>query len=221
MAASRRQIHTTEMSDIGRRRMERRMAGGRRSDQRWKDILDGAAAAFRDLGYAATTLNDVAGRVGVNRASLYYYVGTKQELLISLLHRPLLQMTANAKAIVALELPAEETLVRILRRWIRDMDETPELMLFLSESIPRVLTGWEGEELSANAAEYTSLLTAVIAAGMDRGELRRDVEPGIAMRAILGMFTSIHEWYRPDGPHSLVEIGSSFTELALASLRPR
>ena len=67
-------------SEIARRRAERRLAKGRRSDERWAAILRGAAAVFARLGYAQATLEDIANEVGVNRASLYYYVGTKEEL---------------------------------------------------------------------------------------------------------------------------------------------
>lgn len=208
-------------SELARRRAERRLASGRKSDQRWQAILQGAAAAFRDLGYRATTLEDVATRVGINRASLYFYVGTKEELLVSLLYRPLHQMTANAKAIVSLELAPADTLARVLRQWSIDMHETPELMLFLSESLPRVLTGREADELAANGNEYTDLLTAVIAAGMSDGTFRTDIDPRLAMAAILGMFSSLHEWYVPGRARTLVEIGEVFAELALSSLRPR
>lgn len=217
---SRNGSRNQELSDIGRRRMERRLASGRRSDERWQHILQGAATAFRELGYPATTLEDVARRVGVNRASLYYYVGTKEELLVSLLYRPLHQMTANAKAIVAQDLPPADTLARVLRQWIVDMHETPELMLYLSESLPKVLTGREAQDLAANGAEYTRLLTKVIAAGMADGAFRSDIEPRVAMAAVLGMFSSINEWYQPGQQPGLVEIGESYTALALASLRP-
>lgn len=220
MTSSRRPAGRQHLSEIGRRRMERRLATGRRSDERWQHILAGAAEAFRELGYAGTTLEDVARRVGVTRASLYYYVGTKQELLIALLYRPLHQMTDNATAIVALGLPPDEALATVLRQWVLDMEETPELMLFLSENLHQVLTGREAEDVAANADEYGRLLSGIIADGVESGTFRADVDPRMAMRAILGMFSSIHLWFVPDGPKSLAEIGEEFIALVLAGLRP-
>ena len=58
-------------SDISRRRVERRMATGRKSDDRWQRVLAGASKAFREIGYAQTTLEDVAAEAGISRATLY------------------------------------------------------------------------------------------------------------------------------------------------------
>ena len=216
--ASRKATGSQNLSEIGRRRMERRLASGRKSDERWQDVLKGAADAFRELGYPNTTLEDVATRVGVNRATLYYYVGTKEELLVALLYRPVHQMTANAKAIASLDLPPVERLARVLRRWITDMTEAPELML--AQNLHQILTGREADDLAANADEYSGVVTGLIAEGMDAGVFRTDVEPSIAMLAILGMFNWVSRWYDPEGPKTLSEIGESFTELAISSLRP-
>src|SRR5690606_1499931 len=79
----------TQASVIARRRAERRQASGRRSDARWAEIVQGAGKVFRRLGYSQSTLEDVAAEVGINRATLYYYVGTKEELLVALLQQPM------------------------------------------------------------------------------------------------------------------------------------
>jgi hypothetical protein len=57
-------------TDNAQRRDERRSADRRASNERWRNILVGAA------------------EVGINRASLYYDVGTKEELLIALIADP-------------------------------------------------------------------------------------------------------------------------------------
>src|SRR5689334_12626068 len=44
-------------------------------------VLDTAAALFRDKGYAATTMREVAERCGIRAASLYYHFPAKDEIL--------------------------------------------------------------------------------------------------------------------------------------------
>lgn len=46
-----------------------------------RKILDAAARTFRDKGYAATTLNDIADVADIRAASLYYYFRSKEDLL--------------------------------------------------------------------------------------------------------------------------------------------
>lgn len=208
-------------SDIGRRRTERRLASGRKSDERWQSILRGAAKAFQELGYSQTTLEDVANEVGVNRATLYYYVGTKEELLVALLYRPIHQMTANLKAIASLDISPSEKLRRGLLQYVRDMSETPELFIFLAQNLHQLMTGREADDIASNADEYGKQLMQIIEAGVAAGEFRSDISPQMSMLAILGMFNWIHRWYQPGGSMSLEKVGEVFAELALSSLHPQ
>ncbi len=97
-------------SDNARRRQERRTADRRASNERWLTILEGAAVVFRRQGYSRARLEDVAAEVGINRASLYYYVGTKEELLIALIEGPAYEMTQHCREALQADLPADEKL---------------------------------------------------------------------------------------------------------------
>jgi AcrR family transcriptional regulator len=48
---------------------------------RREEIVQAAAHVFRQRGFESATLSDVAKTLGTDRASLYYYVGSKEELL--------------------------------------------------------------------------------------------------------------------------------------------
>lgn len=207
-------------SDIARRRMERRLASGRKSDARWREILDGAAQVFQQRGYPQATLEDVAAEVGINRATLYYYVGTKEELLISLLHQPIEAMRTGLEEIVARNLPAPDKLAEALRAYVAAMADRPELFIFVGENIHKVMAGREAQDIQHNADRWGRLLASVIAEGAKAGEFRDDIEPQLATLAISGMFNWIYRWYDPDGPRSLVELGEVFIDMALASLAP-
>jgi TetR/AcrR family transcriptional regulator, cholesterol catabolism regulator len=208
-------------SDIARRRTERRLASGRKSDARWQQIVDGAAKVFQRLGYAQATLEDVAVEVGINRATLYYYVGTKEELLVSLLHKPIEGMRAGLEAIVAEGRPARETLERGLRAYVAAMADSPELFVFLGENIHKVMSGREASDIQHNADAYGRILAGVIAKGAKAGEFRRDVDPQLAMLGIIGMFNWTYRWFDPAGRKTLPEVGDVFIDLALSSLTPR
>lgn len=207
-------------SDIARRRMERRLASGRKSDARWQEILDGAARVFQERGYPQATLEDVANEVGINRATLYYYVGTKEELLVSLLHQPIEAMRAGLEEIVARDLPAPEKLAEALRAYVSAMARRPELFIFVGENIHKVMAGREAADIQQNADRWGRLLASVIAEGARAGDFRDDIDPQLATLAISGMFNWIYRWYNPGGSRSLPELGEVFIDMALASLSP-
>jgi AcrR family transcriptional regulator len=65
------------------------------------EILDAAAELFVSQGLTATTTRQIAERVGIRQASLYYYFGGKDEILLELLTqsvRPSLRVAAQLAA---------------------------------------------------------------------------------------------------------------------------
>ncbi len=207
-------------SDIARRRMERRAAGGRRSDERWASVLASASRVFTEVGYEKATLEDVARDVGINRATLYYYVGTKEELLVALLTEPIATVTARLEQDAALDAPADQKLASALRGYVKTLDEHPELFIFLSENVHTAMTGPDAEELVTEADRYGRILTGVIRDGAESGSFRSDIDPQLAVLAILGMFNWMHRWYRPDGRRTLTDLGEDLIRLSLSSLKP-
>jgi AcrR family transcriptional regulator len=66
-----------------------------------EEILDAAAGLFVSQGLAATTTRQIADRVGIRQASIYYYFSGKDEILLELLTqsvRPSLQVAATLEA---------------------------------------------------------------------------------------------------------------------------
>jgi len=200
--------------------MERRQASGRRSDVRWAEILAGAGRVFTRLGYGQSTLEDVAAEVGISRATLYYYVGTKEELLVGLLHDPIETMRTRLEEVAAQSDPAPERLAAALREYVRTMAELPELFIFLSENVHQVMTGPEADHIRDNADRYGRTLAGVIQSGAEAGEFRTDIDPSTAVLGIIGMFNWMHRWYNPNGKRSLADFGEVFTEMALSALAP-
>jgi TetR/AcrR family transcriptional regulator, cholesterol catabolism regulator len=207
-------------SDIGRRRMERRQAIGRRSDVRWSEILAGSAAAFARHGYAQATIEDIAEEVGLSRATLYYYVGTKEELLVALLDDPIDTLRMRLEEVADRPLPARDKLVAALREYLRTMAELPALFIFLSENVHRVMAGPEADHIRANADRYGRVLAQIIADGAANGEFRSDIDAQTAVLGIIGMFNWMHRWFDPGGRKSLADFGEDFISLALSALAP-
>jgi TetR/AcrR family transcriptional regulator, cholesterol catabolism regulator len=208
-----------KQSDNARRRQERRNADRRASGERWQTILKGAAEVFRREGYARARLEDVAVEVGINRASLYYYVGTKEELLVALIEEPAYAMTRHCREALDSDVPPDEKLRRALRAYIEDLAAYPEVFLLFNES-QHIAAIPEADDIVANADAYGKALLAIIEQGVASGAFRSDLDPRLVMLGILGMHNWIHRWYVPGGRNTLDEIGDAFAAMVLAGLRP-
>jgi len=203
------------------RRAERRRSNRVGSDERWMAIVEAGSRVFHRLGYAQTTLQDIAREVGINRASLYYYVADKEELLIAILDEPVQRMTNELRAIAALDLTPGERLRRAIEQHMIALEESyPDLFVFLAENLPQLTTGSD-RAIRANALEYRTLMTGVIEEGIASGDFRDDIDPHLAMLGLLGMLNWSHRWYASDGAKTLQEIGEQFTAMFLDGLRSR
>src|SRR5688572_6532546 len=80
------------------------------------DVLDKARAVFWNLGYAATSLDDLAAATGLNRPSLYAAFGDKHALYMAAMERSRREGSGALAAALKLELPLREVLTLIFER---------------------------------------------------------------------------------------------------------
>jgi AcrR family transcriptional regulator len=193
-------------------------SASRASDERWQLILRGAAEVFRREGFAHARLEDVAIEVGIDRATLYCYVDTKEELLVAVIEQPAYEMTRHCREALESNAPADEKLRRALRAYLEDLARYPELFLLFSES-QQMATLFEARDVVENADAYGKTLLAIVTEGVRSGVFRSDLDPRLVMLGILGMHNWIHRWYVPGGRNTLAEIGDTFAEMILVGLR--
>lgn len=87
---------TEHQRRAGRPRLRPAASGDRPARE---EILDAAASLFVSQGLAATTTRQIADQVGIRQASLYYYFGGKDEILLELLTRSVRPSLSAAGAI--------------------------------------------------------------------------------------------------------------------------
>jgi len=183
------------------------------------EILAAAARVFRRIGYANATLEDVAVEVGMNRASLYYYVATKAELLTEILRQPAFDMTSVLSEIRHSELtPAEKIREAIAAHMSALSTNYPELFVFLAENLYLQTVGDPEGDVVENARNYGNLFAEIIREGQESGDFRSDINPRIAMLGIVGMCNWTHRWYREGDGMSLPEIGDQFMAMVTDGL---
>lgn len=76
----------------------RRHGSGRKGDDREKSILDAAEDLLAREGFEAMTVEAIARGAGISRASLYFYFGSKQDVLTALVGRTMEAINADARA---------------------------------------------------------------------------------------------------------------------------
>ena len=182
---------------------------------------------FRAKGFHAATRNDIAEEVGMSRASLYYYVGSKEQLFRDVVSEAVTANIADAEQVVAQDLPADRKLARLIELLMESFERHyPYLYVFVQEDFSKlggdtgsVRGPWEATIQDWNK-RYFDLVKQVVADGVANGDLRTTLPPGVVANCVIGMTNSSHSWFRPNGLMDAAEIGAGMARMILDGLRP-
>ena len=184
-------------------------------ERRRAEILRSALRAFRDKGYHATTLDDIAEHVGVRKTALYHYFPDKESILYEC-HRESLAEVRRLMAIAGKSAEsAAEHLALVIREHVRVMIETLEGSPLAFEVT--ALSPERQTEVIRARDKYERGLRKIIDSGVKGGEFR-PVDSKIAVFAILGAINWIARWYRPEGAVQAPELGEQFADYLVGGL---
>lgn len=183
---------------------------------REEEILAAAARIFREKGYHATSVRDIAESVGLLKGSLYHYIRSKEELLARLFEGALQQTIGDLDEIASREASATERLREMVRAYALSVTANLDSVgIYLREW--RSLPSPELARVRARRRAMRSLFESVIAEGARKRELAPG-DPKIAALAILGMVNWIYEWYRPRGRLRPEALADELAERAVRSV---
>lgn len=138
----------------------RRTASPRKGDLRESAILDAAERLLSSLGYDAMTIADIAEAAGITRGALYFYFGSKQEVVTELFARTILVLHEKSRAAAedaASGPQAIETAMRRTEELWRDHGVVMRTAIDLAATIPELDRLW-----NETADIFIAAITAVL-----------------------------------------------------------
>jgi AcrR family transcriptional regulator len=158
-------------------------------------LLEVAVAVFNERGYDATSMEELAGRLGITKSAIYHHVSGKGQLLQLALDRALDALFAVTDESGATSGPAIARLEHVVRASVRVLTEQlPFVTLLL-----RVRGNSPIEQAALQRRrDFDRIVTALVRAAEEEGGVRPDVDPAVTSRLLFGTVNSLVEWYRPD-----------------------
>jgi AcrR family transcriptional regulator len=175
-----------------------------------ESILREAARAFRVQGYDKTKMEDIAERLELSKASIYYYFPTKEDLLYQVCEgavgNALDQMT-EIQAQSGSDIDKLHSL--ILNHFNAFAANADAFSVFIQEL-------WKRNDVRARAIrrkqrKFQDGIEKLVASAQASGEFR-DTNPTLVTFAILGMCHWAYQWM-PSSKLSPEEIAADFTDL--------
>lgn len=185
---------------------------GSHSDITGPRIRGAALSLFARHGYAAVSMRQIAGEVGVQAGALYNYTPDKQTLLYELMRGHMEDLLAARHARAAKAGP--DPLARLedfTRHHIRFHIERPE-EVFIAYMELRNLDPGNFAAIETLRRAYETELETILRDGVAIGVLAVP-DPRIATYAVIAMLTGVNTWYRAGGRLSLSEVETLYWDM--------
>jgi TetR/AcrR family transcriptional regulator, cholesterol catabolism regulator len=212
----------TKVSNIGKRRSVAKEDSSASYQLRRQEIAEAAIRVFNRLGFKGASVSAVAAELEIDRASLYYYISSKEELFDELVRTVVERNLELAKQIQASDLSPRRKLRDLITALMTSYGEHyPLFYIYIRENLSHVSdrrSEWSTYMRKLNA-ETTDAVIAIIEQGYADKTFRNVGAARVVAYGVLGIVGWTHRWYRPDQSDvSAEEIGKTYAEMLLSGL---
>ncbi|MET1027981.1 MAG: TetR/AcrR family transcriptional regulator [Dongiaceae bacterium] len=175
-------------------------------------IQEAGLRLIYEHGYEAMSLRQLAAEVGLQSASLYNHITTKQDLLFKLIHAHMIALLEQTDAALSgVTGNAEQKLRRFIHHHLTyHMAKKQEV--FVANFELRGLDSRNYKTIIALRRNYESRLIAILDQGMAENSFDL-LDTHVSAYAILAMLTGACTWYKPNGRLSVDEVVELHTRM--------
>jgi AcrR family transcriptional regulator len=158
-----------------------------------EEVLAVAISVMSERGYSATSIQEVADRVGVLKGSLYHYFGSKEELLFRILTESHNESLEIIESISALKLDPLQELCEFLSRhatWY--LKNIGRANIYFTET--RHLTGDRLVETRLRGRNFERHVKSLVSNAQNQGQISPDLDVPLAVRFLIGTLNNIRSW---------------------------
>jgi TetR/AcrR family transcriptional regulator, cholesterol catabolism regulator len=174
-----------------------------------------AARLFAERGYHGTSMGDLAEALGVRKGSLYSLTGSKQQLLFDTMRRGADAFHAALDAVPD-DAPAVERVRTALRGHLRVVAEQIDVATVFTREW-RYLEGEQRDEIVAQRRRYEERWRRLFQEGLEKGELRTDLDVGAAVLLVLSAANWAYTWLTPG--RNTDQLADRFTAIFVDGIR--
>lgn len=179
-------------------------------------ILEAAQQLFYEKGYSNTTMEELAGTLGVTKPFVYRYFKSKEALLVAIYESLADRITGILYDALSMPSTPDVQLATFIREFaLENMKSVSVGIVYMQEE-----TNLDPEfraSINEQHKKFDQALAGLIRSGVEQGYFRTH-DPHVAALGLTGMVRWVQRWYRPHGRMSKEAIADIFVEMALASI---
>lgn len=209
-------------SAIGKRRSAAREEGSAIYQKRRKEIAEAAVRVFNKLGFTGASISAVAAELDIDRASLYYYISSKEDLFDEILREVIERNAAIASRIKASKVSPRRKLREMIIALMSSYGEHyPLIYIYIRENLSHVSdrrSAWSKQMRKLNR-EIEEAIISIIEEGYADKSFRNVGSSKVVAYGVLGIIGWTHRWFKPGSSEvTAEEIGKTYAEMILSGL---
>ncbi len=169
---------------------------------RKEQVIRSAAQLFREKGYAASSMRDLAQKLGIEAASLYSHIKSKEEILQSL----------------CFDMATE---------FRKSLEEVEKQKLSPSERLRKGIIGHiqvMAKDLTASAVfmndiNYINRFKSMIEDGIRTGQFKESIDKKLAVMTLFSSLNWMPMWYDPKSDIDPTELGQQLSDMLVNGLK--
>jgi AcrR family transcriptional regulator len=184
------------------------------------EVLNAAIDLFWEKGYAATSMQDVADRLGMLKGSLYYYIKGKEDLLKRIFQDSHAEGLAIIASVSATEAPAVVQLETFLTQWaLWHLTHVKRTSLYSREwrhagpALRKVLV--------EQRQRYEQMVTDLVTEAQQDGALDPKTDAKLAAFYVMSAISALPDWYKPGGSQKPEAVAATYTAFSMRLLGAR
>jgi AcrR family transcriptional regulator len=180
------------------------------------EIALAAVKLFEQKGYHATSVQDIADEVGLQKGSLYHYIHSKEDLLLHIAHEAISEFNQRLERILNSDIAAEEKVIQAIENHITvSVSNLQTTTVLLREAFS--LGEPQHQVIQDLTDRYLELWTEIIRQGKDDGEFSTS-QSRVTALALLGACNWVYRWFKADGKLTAEEVSREFSQVFLHGL---
>jgi AcrR family transcriptional regulator len=185
---------------------------------RKEQVIRKAAELFREKGYAASSMRDLAQKLGIEAASLYSHIKSKEEILHSLCFDMAAEFRKSLVEVEKLNVSARERLRLGIIGHVEVMaKDLTASAVFMNEH--RHLSQPYLRDFLLLRINYINRFKAIIELGVKNGEFKDTINTKLAVMTLFSSLNWMPQWYDPGSLIQPAELGQQLSDMLINGLK--
>lgn len=185
---------------------------------RKEQVIRSAAELFKEKGYAASSMRDLAQKLGIEAASLYSHIKSKEEILQTLCFDMAADFRESLEKVEKQNVSAIEKLslgiIGHVNVMARDLTASA---VFMNEH--RHLSNPYLRDFLLLRINYINRFKAIIEEGVAKGEFKKNIDTKLAVMTLFSSLNWMPMWYSPEGSIEPKELGQQLANMLVNGLK--